>query len=103
MISSKTDPHNGSKKEKKSYGKIKNSKTMLKILPFIRIIYLKQQSSISWCFSRLKFEKSLFSNTFFSFVSRSKIIVHTAEKDQVKYFAQNKLCKIAIFYVQTAT
>ena len=46
MISSKTDPHNGSKKEKKSYGKIKNSKTMLKILPFIRIIYLKQQSSI---------------------------------------------------------
>ena len=30
-ISSKTDPHNGSKKEKRSYGKVKNNKTMLKI------------------------------------------------------------------------
>ena len=42
IISSKTDPHNGSKKEKRSYGKIENNKTMLKILPFIRILYLKQ-------------------------------------------------------------
>ena len=42
VISSKTDPHNGSKKEKRSYGKIENNKTMLKILPFIRILYLKQ-------------------------------------------------------------
>ena len=39
MISSKTDPHNGSKKEKRIYGKIEN--TMLKILPFIRILCLK--------------------------------------------------------------
>ena len=31
IISSKTDPHNGSKKEKRSYGKVKNNKTMLKI------------------------------------------------------------------------
>ena len=45
MISSKTDLHNGSKKEKKSYGKVKNNKTMLKILTFIRILYFKQQSS----------------------------------------------------------
>ena len=57
LISSKTDPHNGSKKEKRSYGKTKNNKTMLKILPFIRILYLKQQSSILRCFSRLKSEK----------------------------------------------
>ena len=35
---------------------------MLKILPFIRILYLKQQNSILRCFSRLKFEKSLFGN-----------------------------------------
>ena len=42
IISSKTDPHNSSKKEKRSYGKIENNKTMLKILPFIRILYLKQ-------------------------------------------------------------
>ena len=34
IISSKTDPHNGSKKEKRSYGKTKNDKTMLKILLF---------------------------------------------------------------------
>ena len=45
MISSKTDLHNGSKKEKRSYGKVKNNKTMLKILTFIRILYFKQQSS----------------------------------------------------------
>ena len=42
IISSKTDPHNSSKKEKRSYGEIENNKTMLKILQFIRILYLKQ-------------------------------------------------------------
>ena len=46
VISSRTDPHYGSKKEKKKYGKIKSDKTMLNILPFIGILYLKQQSSI---------------------------------------------------------
>ena len=29
------------------------------------------------------------------------MIVNTAEKDQIKYFAKNKLSKIAFFYVQT--
>ena len=57
IISSKADPHIGSKKGKRSYGKAKNNKTVLKTLPFIRIPYLKQQSSILRCFSRLKFEK----------------------------------------------
>ena len=74
IISSKTDPHNGSKKEKGSYGEVKNNNTMLKILPFIRILYLKQQSSILRCFCRLKFEKSLINNTFFSFIFHSKMI-----------------------------
>ena len=72
--SSKTDPH-GSKKERRSYGKIESNKTMLKILPFIQIFYLKQQNSILQCFSRLEFEKSLFSNTFFSFVFRIIVIM----------------------------
>ena len=62
---------------------------MLKILSFIRILCLKQQSSIWWCFSRLKFEKSLFSNMFFSFTFRNKMIVHTVVKEQIKRFAQN--------------
>ena len=39
---------------------------------------------------------------FFSFTFRSKMIVHAAEKNQVKYFAQNLLGKISLFYVQTA-
>ena len=78
MISNKIDPHNGSKKERRSYGKIKNE-NMLKILTFIPNLYLKQQSSILGCFSRLRFEKSLLSNTFFSFISRSKLIVHATE------------------------
>ena len=43
---------------------------------FIRIIYLKQQRNIM-CFRRLKIEKSLF------------MIVRTAGKDQIKYFAKN--------------
>ena len=30
------------------------------------------------------------------------MIVHTAEKDQIKCFAQNQLGKITFFYVQTA-
>ena len=34
-------------------------------------------------------KKSLFTNMFFSFIFRSKMIVHAAEKNQVKYFAQN--------------
>ena len=44
IIPSKTDPHNGSKREKRNYGKVENNKTMLKILSLIRIIYLKKQS-----------------------------------------------------------
>ena len=88
-ISSKIGPHNGSKKEKRNYGKVKNNKTILKTLAFIIIICFKKQSSILWWFFRLKFEKTLFSNKFFNFIFHSKIIDHTAEKDQIKYFAQN--------------
>ena len=50
---------------------------------------LKQQTNILRCFCSLKFEKGLFSNKFFSFLFRSKMTVHTAENDQIKYFAQN--------------
>ena len=46
IIPSKTDPHNGSKKEKRNYSKVENNKTMLKILSLIQIIYLKHQSGI---------------------------------------------------------
>ena len=42
----KTDPRSGSKKEKRSYGKVRNNKTMLAILSFIQILYLKQQSNV---------------------------------------------------------
>ena len=74
IISSKTDSHNGSKKEKRSYGEVKNNNTMLKILPFIQILYLKQQSSILRYFCRLNFEKGLINNMFFSFTFHSKMI-----------------------------
>ena len=89
IISSKADPHNGSKKKKRCCGKAGDNKTTLKILSFIRIIYFKQQSSILWCFCRLKFEKSLFNSTFLSFIFRCKMTVHTAEKKKTKYFTQN--------------
>ena len=76
-------PLDGSKKEKRNYGKVKNDKTMLKVLSFIWILYLRQLLSATL------FEKSLFSNKFFSFTFHSKMTVHTAEKDQMKYFVQN--------------
>ena len=68
LISSKTNTRNDSKKEKGSYGKVRNRKTMLTIFPFIQILYLKQQSNILPCFCGLKFERGLFSNKFFSFI-----------------------------------
>ena len=51
---------------------------------------------------QLKFVKNLFSNKFFSVIFRSKMIVHTTEKDQIKYFAQNQLGKIIFFYMEAA-
>ena len=42
----KTDPRSGSKKEKRSYGKVRNNKTMLTSLSFIQILYLKQQNNV---------------------------------------------------------
>ena len=35
IISSKTDLHNGRKKEKRNYGEVKNNKAMFKMLLFI--------------------------------------------------------------------
>ena len=57
LISSKTNPRNDSKKEKWSYGKVRNRKTILTILQFIRILYLKQQSNILPCFCSLNIWK----------------------------------------------
>ena len=58
IISSKTEPRNGSKKENRSYGEVRKNKTMLKIFSLVRILYLKQQSNI------LRSFYSLFSNKF---------------------------------------
>ena len=58
--------------------KVKSNETMSVILAFIRILYLKQQSNILWCFCSLKYEKSLFSNNFSSWMFRNKRIVYTA-------------------------
>ena len=44
-MSSKTDQRSGSNKEKRSYGKVRYKKTMLTILLFIRVLYLKHQSN----------------------------------------------------------
>ena len=81
IISSKTDLHSGNNKKKRRYGKVRNKKAMSIILPFIRIIYLKQQSNILRCFCSLKFEKKLSSNKFFNFIFHTKMIALTSEKD----------------------
>ena len=64
MISSKTEPHNGSKKKNWNYGEVRNNKSMLKTLSLIWILYLKQQSNILRSFYSWRFEKSLFSSKF---------------------------------------
>ena len=64
-----------SKKVKWSYDKVRNNKTILTILSFIRILYLKQQCNILRCLCSLKFGKSLFSNQFFSFKPLSKMMM----------------------------
>ena len=66
-------------------GKIRNNKAVSTILPYILILYLKQQSIILRCCYSLKFEKSFFSNKFFGFIFLSKMIVVAAVKDQIKY------------------
>ena len=72
-ISSKTNPRNSNKKEKRTYGKVRNSKIIIKILSFIQILYLKQQSNIMRCFCGIEFGKSLITNKFFSFIRCSKM------------------------------
>ena len=67
----------------------RNNKKMLKILAFIRILCLKQQSNILRCFCSLKFGKKLIQSKFFSFIFHSTMIAYTAENGQIKYFAQN--------------
>ena len=64
---------------------------MLKILRFLRIHYPKQQSSILQYFSRLGFEEILFSNAFFSFIFRSKMMQFT----QLERTKLNILLKIS--------
>ena len=83
--------HNGSKKKKRTYDKTKSNNS-----------YLKQQNSILRCLSRLKFENSLISNMFFSFIFCGDMILDKVEKDQIKYFAQSVKCQNVFFSVQTA-
>ena len=59
---------------------------MWKILSFIGILYLEQQYSGSLL--QINIWEIFFSNTFFSLIFRSQMKVHTAEKDQIKYFAR---------------
>ena len=42
IILSKADPLSGSNKEKRSYGRVRNNKTISTTLSFIGILYLKQ-------------------------------------------------------------
>ena len=48
IISSKADRRNRIKKDKRSYGKVRNNETVIEILSFIRIFYLKQQYSAKY-------------------------------------------------------
>lgn len=57
-----------------------NNKTMSTILPFIRILHLKQQSNTFRCFWSLKFKKGLCNNKLSSSIFLSKKIAHTAGK-----------------------
>ena len=99
VILSKTDLRSGSEKKRRSYGRVGNNEAMSTILSFFPILYLKQQSNILLCFCSLKFEERFLSNKFFNFIFRSEMIVLTAKKDQIKYFAKNELDQIISFYM----
>ena len=49
----------------------------------------KSTKIILMCFKSLKFENSLFSNKFSNYIFRSKRIVYTTKKVQIKYFVKN--------------
>ena len=66
LISSKTNMCSGSKKRKRSNGKVRNNKTISTILSLVQILY-RQQNNIFCCFYILKFENSLFSHKLFAF------------------------------------
>ena len=63
------------------------------------VVFLQFAGPVNVFLFSLKFEKSLFKNKIFSFISRSKMTVHTAEKDQIKYFDQNWLGKTTFLYM----
>ena len=77
IISRKADPHNGSKIERRNFGKIKE------------FFILNNKAVFSDAFLVYNWKKVWFRNTFFSFIFCSEMIVLTAEKDQIRYSAQN--------------
>ena len=42
----KTDPHCGSKKEKRNYGKVKNNEKISTIMPFIQFLFISSSKPI---------------------------------------------------------
>ena len=56
---------------------------MLTILSFIRIT-----NNVMWCFFSLKFEKKNYLAFSFTLHITYSLILHTAEKDEMKCFAQ---------------
>ena len=59
---------------------------MSAIFSFAVTLYLKEQTNIFWCFSRLIFENRLFSNKPYRCIFWSKRAIYTAEKEKIKYF-----------------
>ena len=84
------------KSRRKAIVKVKNDKTILTILSFVRVLYL-------WCVCSLKFENSLFSSKLSNCMFSSKRIVYTVEKVHIKYFVLNWLVQITFFSVETVT
>ena len=84
------------KSRRKAIVEVKNDKTILTILSFVRVLYL-------WCFCSLKFENSLFSNKLFNFIFWSKRIVYTVKKVHIKYIVLNWLVQTTFFSVETVT
>ena len=101
IISGKTNPCSGSKKQQRSNDQVRN-KTISTNMSFFRSLYLKQHSNILFYFCSSKFEeKKKNSNKLFSCIFCSKRTVYTVGKDKIKYLIQNQLVKITFLYVQT--
>ena len=76
-------------RRRKAMVKLKIIKSCSKSCHLFEFFVINNNAIFCDAFLGSNLEKGLYSNTFFGFTCRSKMIVHAVDKDQTKYFAQS--------------